>query len=242
MQSPWAGVDAYETNYGVAPNMAAHLRTQIDCYSASLKRVRVKANTLLQRKPISIAQVFELTNDWSYAMQEMSAVWRPGLSLTVKPIADDWAASAKLMTLVAALRVPIPSQPALHLRPRGSPRSWKHMHRLVEFSIAFEARKDCIIFGNAAWKLRIACHSDVFLDELWRATVRLGGVLVGSNDQIAGVSIGHLGFLTAWRAPWGGRCFLLSDPEYTSFKVLSYAQMRYFVAHPPHATDFFHVD
>lgn len=239
----WRGVDAYETTRGPPPPMVDYLRTQIDTTNESLARLRKRTAQLLgDGTAAGLHELFQLTNDWSYVMQEMSVLWRPGLYLTPKPFTDDWSASAKAMTLISSLLVFKRGLPAMHLRARGSPRSWRHPHRLLECSSQLTGHKDHGLFFQAAWKLRIAPTSDALLEELWTSTLRLGGVLVASNDRIAGVSIGHLGFITAWRTPTGERVFLLSDPEYATYKVLNFEQMRHFVSHQPHAVDFLTVD
>lgn len=238
----WAGVDAYEVTVGRPPSMDKYLQSQVNTTTASLKRLRTRTSVILSAPSCSFFELFELTNDWSFVVQEMSVLWRPGLHLTAKPFADDWAASAKLMALIAALIMFMPGQPLLHLRARGSPRSWKHPYRVLECSSNFAGNKDLTVFTQASWKLRNAPASDALLDELWLAALRLGGVLVGSNDHLAGVSIGHLGFITAWRGSTGERVFLLSDPEYACYKLLSFEQMQHFISHPPHSTDFLVID
>lgn len=240
----WKDVDAYETSFGRPPQMESYLRSQIATTSASLRRLRAHTAAVLADQSSSFHDLFELTNDWSYVLQEMSVLWRPGLYLTMKPISDDWAASAKLMTLIAALLVPMPGLPTISLRARGSPRSWPHPHRLLECPLAFQhsGYKDKSTFIQAAHKLRTALDSTPLLDELWCGALRLGGVLVGSDDCIAGVRVGHLGFITACKSKSGERVFLLSDPEYSSFKMLSYDQMKHFISFPAHNADFDAID
>lgn len=57
------------------------------------------------------------------------------------------------------------------------------------------------------------------IDQLWYRTFFLGGVLFSTNENVAGVYVGHLAYLISFSYQ-GEKLFLLSDPEISSYKLI----------------------
>ncbi len=249
------------------------VRVQVTQFERMLTELRASVSAQLRHTdtttPLLLSNAFSLTQDWNYALQRMSQFFlqqRP-IYLTAKPIPDDWETSAKLMSLLSALALPIPGMPPLTTRTRGAPRTLPRMRQqFLSYSPQIEVsmrhywetnqsllRKmlDLTERVRAAVCAHLDDTADQCIAELWQVAWAMGGVIIAYSDRIMGIEVAHLGYLTPFldrpiASSSSGvderRCFLLSDPEYSTFKMMRFSHMRHFISQSTYSFDLFDVE
>jgi hypothetical protein len=182
----------------------------------------------------SMRRAHRLTLEWNYAMQRLSSVYAPSKPVvaTLKPFQNRWHLSTRTLTPLCLLAsLVVPGQPTLGARYRGCAPYYQEVDRILLFDYVVDK-------GDEQWRALPTALRDgaekqsaavELLSNLWRHCLHRGGVLFGTHDRIFGILVGHLSFMIAVRRD-NERLFVISDPEVSAFKFMSFDAMHAMIA------------
>ncbi|GAM17702.1 hypothetical protein SAMD00019534_008770 [Acytostelium subglobosum LB1] len=172
-----------------------------------------------------IKHIIKLTTLWNKTMQSFSSIFSPSCPkiLTRKPIANNWHASAYLMTMYCGITSILPGQPRLFERMTGTLPFFFESIMFINYEFCFsKLARQHRIYDQFAQSVRDMNEQERrhILERLWDDCFIMGGVLFCSSERILRMDIGHLNYLFSIKIG-DDKYFLVGDPEIKNFKLFT---------------------
>lgn len=182
---------------------------------------------------IYFKRLSSLVKNWHHNMQVLSSIFIPQspIVLTSKLISNKWLLSSRIMTVFSLISQFIPGAPSILSRANAS--------RELELVPFFLYHTQTAILNPDLDPIFLNLNEillDLKLDQqfetlhqIWYLILYSGGVLFSSKETLfSSWLIGHLSYCTA-QFQNGQMHFLISDPEISSYKLLTVDQMRQYL-------------